>query len=121
MFQMRKTAALVITSVFAASTLLSASAQSTAKSLSGNFTLVNLVSGANNGQIQYVLQDGSEWRLSETFSLNGIGDLVIKRRSGDANPAPTAVLSSSAQTDQSALSCRFRLAAKPRPPALMSV
>jgi len=90
MFQMRKTAALVITSVFAASTLLSASAQSTTKSLSSNFTLVNLVSGANNGQIQYVLQDGSEWRASETFSLNGIGDLVIKRQYSDAQLSPNS-------------------------------
>src|SRR5215204_4398181 len=83
MFQVRKTAALVITSVFAASTLLSASAQSTGKSLSSNFTLVNLQSGPNNGQIQYVLQNGGEWRPSETFSLNGIGDLVIKRQYSD--------------------------------------
>lgn len=83
MFTFRKTAALAITAVVAASTLLTASAQSTSKSLSSNFTLVNLVAGANNGSINYVLPNGSQWRGSEPFTLTGIGDQLIKRQYDD--------------------------------------
>jgi hypothetical protein len=83
MFTVRKSAALVITSVLAASTLMSASAASTTKSLSSNFTLVNLVSGENQGQISYVLPNGGDWRPAESFTLNGVGDQLIKRQYED--------------------------------------
>ena len=84
MFKFRKSAALVLTSVIAASTLMSASAASTPKNLSSNFTLVNLVSGENNGQIAYVKPDGTQWRATESFVLNGVGDQTIKRQYNDA-------------------------------------
>ena len=83
MFTFRKSAALVVTTVIAASTLMSASAQSTSKNLSSNFTLVNLVANANNGQISYVLGSGNPWRTPETFTLNGVGDQLIYRQYED--------------------------------------
>lgn len=88
MFHFRKTAAIAITSVVAASTLLSASAASTTKSLSSNFTLVNLVSGANQGTIQYVKQDGSQWRDPQNFDLNGIGAQIVYAQYNDAALTP---------------------------------
>lgn len=88
MFTIRKSAALVLTSVLAASTLMSASAASTGKNLSSNFTLVNLVAGENNGQIAYVLPNGGEWRPTESFTLNGVGDQLIKRQYDDKELDP---------------------------------
>jgi hypothetical protein len=83
MFNFRKSAAVVLTSVVAASTILSASAASTPKNLSSNFTLVNLVNGQNNGQIAYVKPDGGQWRPTESFSLNGLGAQLIRRQYED--------------------------------------
>jgi len=80
MFTFRKTAAFVLTTVLAASTLLSASAASTDKSLSSNFTLVNLVAGENTGQIAYILPTGGEWFPTQSFTLDGIGDQAIYRQ-----------------------------------------
>lgn len=79
----RRTAAVVLTTVVAASTILSASAASTTKSLSSNFTLVNLVNGVNNGNINYVKPDGSAWRDAESFQFNALGDQAIKRQYDD--------------------------------------
>jgi hypothetical protein len=84
MINFRKSAALVLTTVLAASTILSASADSTTKQLSSNFTLVNLGEGENNGQIDYVLPSGGQWRDPEDFTLNGIGDQLIKRQYTDS-------------------------------------
>jgi hypothetical protein len=84
MFHIRKSAALVLTSVIAASTLMTASAASTPKNLSSNFTLVNLISGANNGQIAYVKPDGSQWRATEPFTLAALGSQLIRRQYEDA-------------------------------------
>lgn len=90
MFQFRKAAALAITSVIAVSTLMSASAASTTKQLSSNFTLVNLVPGVNNGTIKYVLPDGSQWRDPQNFALNGVGDLSIYRQYFDDQLSPNS-------------------------------
>jgi hypothetical protein len=94
MFTFRKTAAFVVTSLVAASTLLSASAASTDKNLSSNFTLVNLVAGTNNGQIAYVLPNGDEWRSTQVFDLDGVGDQAIYRQyeDGDLDPGSGSVV-----------------------------
>ena len=84
MFKFRKSAALVLTTVIAASALMSASAASTTKNLSSNFTLVNLVNGENNGQIAYVKPDGSQWRATESFTLPALGSQLIRRQYEDA-------------------------------------
>jgi hypothetical protein len=74
---------LVLTAVVAASTLMSASAASTTKSLSSNFTLVNLVNGANNIQSSYIKSTGAQWRDPENTSLNGLGAQLIRRQYDD--------------------------------------
>lgn len=78
MFTFKKTAAVVVTSLIAASTLLTASASSTDKLLSSNFTLVNLAAGTNNGNIQYVKPDGSQWRASDPFTFAALGDQLVR-------------------------------------------
>jgi len=83
MFNIRKSAALVLTAAVAASTLMSASAASTQKSLSSNFTLVNLVNGANNIQISYIKSTGAQWRDPENTALNGLGAQLIRRQYDD--------------------------------------
>jgi hypothetical protein len=85
MFNIRKSAAIALTSVVAVSTLMTASAQSTGKNLSSNFTLVNLQAGENSGTIQYVKDDGSQWRSAEPFTLNNLGDQLIKRQYDDGS------------------------------------
>jgi hypothetical protein len=89
MFTFRKSAAVALTSVLAVSTILSASAASTTKNLSSNFTLVNLVSGANQGTISYVkASDGSEWRDPQDFTFNALGDQLIYRQYDDQELDP---------------------------------
>jgi len=80
----RPAAAIALTLGVAVSTMMSASAASTGKSLSSNFTLVNLVDGPNNGQIQYIKADGSNWRDPENIEgFNALGDQLIKRQYDD--------------------------------------
>jgi len=80
----RPAAAIALTLGVAVSTMMSASAASTTKSLSSNFTLVNLVNGPNNGQIQYIKADGSNWRDPEDITgFNALGDQLIKRQYDD--------------------------------------
>jgi hypothetical protein len=84
----RPAAALALTVAVAASTMMSASAVSTQKSLSSNFTLVNLVDGPNNGQIQYYKDaehGGGQWRDPEDFDppFTALGDQLIKRQYDD--------------------------------------
>lgn len=82
----RKSAAVVLTTALAASTILSASAASTTKNLSSNFTLVNLESGVNTGQIQYIkskADGGGTWRDAEQFTFTTLGDQLIKRQYDD--------------------------------------
>lgn len=81
----RKSAAIVLTSVVAVSTVLSASAESTPKSLSSNFTLVNLQNGPNDGQISYVKPGGEQWKSPDTFTFNALGDQKIYRQYQEGN------------------------------------
>jgi hypothetical protein len=83
----RKSAAIALTSVIALSAVMSASAASTTKNLSSNFTLVNLANGSNAGTIQYVLggEAGGTWRPSEPFTLNSLGAQIIRRQYDDAS------------------------------------
>ena len=83
----RKSAAIALTSVIALSAVMSASAASTTKNLSSNFTLVNLANGSNAGTIQYVLggEAGGTWRPSENFTLNSLGAQLIRRQYEDAS------------------------------------
>jgi hypothetical protein len=61
-------------------TLFPVTAGSTTKSLSTNFTLINLGSSAANGVIQYLRPDGTEWRTSETFTIEPYGGQAIFRQ-----------------------------------------
>ena len=86
MLSIRKSVAFALTSLVAASSLLSASAQSTDKNLSSNFTLVNLVNGENNGQISYYKSQadgGGTWRAADPFTLDNLGDQLIRRQYED--------------------------------------
>jgi len=90
LFKFRKSAAFALTVVVAVTTVLNASAQATTKSLSSNFTLVNLADGPNNGHIQYVKEDGSDWRKGATdpgddFTLTGLGDQIQRKQYFDTN------------------------------------
>jgi hypothetical protein len=86
----RRSVVLVLTSALAVSTILSASAASTSKNLSSNFTLVNLFNGSNQGTIKYVKPDGSDWRPEDnpdqpaSFTLNGLGAQLERRQYFDA-------------------------------------
>jgi hypothetical protein len=62
---------------------LVASAQSTSKVLSTNFTLVNLSNGSNTVNISYYKQDGSQWRSAEVATLAAQGDQLIRRQYDD--------------------------------------
>lgn len=63
---------------------LVASAQSTSKSLSTNFTLVNLATGSNLVNIQYYKQDGTQWRPSESETMPSQGSQLIRRQYDDS-------------------------------------
>jgi hypothetical protein len=82
----RRSAVIVLTSALAVSTILSASATSTTKNLSSNFTLVNLVDGTNQGTIEYIDENGANWRPEEnpeqpsTFTMQALGDQVERRQ-----------------------------------------
>jgi len=62
---------------------LVASAQSTSKVLSTNFTLVNLSAGSNTVNISYYKPDGTQWRSPEVATLAAQGDQLIKRQYDD--------------------------------------
>lgn len=76
------TLSLVLVLVMVAS--LVASAQSTSKSLSTNFTLVNLATGSNLVNIQYYKQDGNQWRPSESETMPSQGSQLIRRQYDDS-------------------------------------
>ena len=63
-----------------------ATAASTTKKLSSNFTLVNLDSGSNLITIDYYNPDGSEWKNSdnssagESFTFTSLGEQLIRRQ-----------------------------------------
>jgi hypothetical protein len=58
-------------------------AGSTLKSLSTNFTLVNLSAGSNTVNISYYKPDGSQWRAPENLTFAAQGDQVIRRQYTD--------------------------------------
>jgi len=102
LFKFRKSAAFALTLVLAVTTVLTASAQATTKSLSSNFTLVNLADGPNKGHIQYTKEDGSNWRTApdpqDDFTMNGLGDQVRRAQYFDDN-LPTGFGSVVVSTD----------------------
>lgn len=57
--------------------------QATTKSLSTNFTLVNLGTDSNEVTIRYYKPDGSPWRAPETATLADQGDQLIRRQYDD--------------------------------------
>ena len=61
-------------------TVLTGAAQSTTKSLSTNFTLVNLESEAASGTVQYFKPDGTTWKTEESFTLAANGGQAIFRQ-----------------------------------------
>lgn len=84
-------AAMALSIVLVLATIIPGLAQSTTKSLSTNFTLVNLGDGQANGIIYYYLTDGSGWGDgSEGFTITDPGGQAIFRQyaaSGDpGNP-----------------------------------
>lgn len=77
----RTVSAIALATMLALVTILPAMAGSTTKSLSTNFTLVNLGSGAAEGVIEYYEPDGSAWGDgSETFTITDPGGQVIFRQ-----------------------------------------
>jgi hypothetical protein len=72
---------LVMVMVLTAS--LVASAASTTKALSTNFTLVNLSAGSNTVNISYIKPDGQPWRDAEVATLAAQGDQLIRRQYDD--------------------------------------
>lgn len=65
-------------------TLFPALAGSTTKSLSTNFTLVNLGSGAATGNVQYLKPDGTDWKSSDNFTISAPGGQVVFRQYADS-------------------------------------
>jgi hypothetical protein len=79
---------LAITGVLTTMVLVSvmvASAASTAKTLSTNFTLVNLTNGNNTANISYYKPDGSQWRTPEVQQFTTLGQQLIVRQYTDPN------------------------------------
>lgn len=56
-------------------------ASSTTKSLSTNFTVINLGDAQADGVARYIKSDGSEWRPSETFTVPARGQVVFRQYS----------------------------------------
>jgi hypothetical protein len=79
----RSVAVVSLTMVLVLMASLVASAQSTTKVLSTNFTLVNLSNGSNTVNISYYKQDGSQWRSPEVATLAAQGDQLIRRQYDD--------------------------------------
>ncbi len=59
-------------------------AASTTKSLSTNFTLINLGVNQANGVVEYLKPDGSQWRSPENFTLAADGGQAIFRQYFDS-------------------------------------
>lgn len=73
---------LALVALLAAS--LVATGASTTKSLSTNFTLVNLNNGSNTVSINYYTPTGGQWRASESATLATQGAQVIRRQYDDS-------------------------------------
>jgi hypothetical protein len=77
----RTLSAIALATMLVLVTILPVMAGSTTKSLSTNFTLVNLGSGAANGTIEYYETDGSAWGDgSEDFTITNPGGQAIFRQ-----------------------------------------
>lgn len=63
--------------------VMAASAASTTKTLSTNFTLVNLSPTANGVNISYVKPDGSQWRAPQVHNFDALGSQLIVRQYTD--------------------------------------
>jgi len=86
---------------------LGASAAATTKTLSSNFTLVNLATGDNKVHIGYYKPDGTDWRSApntdpnnpDDFTLHGLGDQARRAQYFD-NFLPSGSGSVVVSTDQ---------------------
>ncbi len=58
-------------------------AGSTTKSLSTNFTIVNLGSGPANGVVQYLKPDGTGWKSPDNFTISAPGGQLVFRQYAD--------------------------------------
>jgi len=81
----RKTIAILLSLSLVLVTVVPGLAQSTTKSLSTNFTLVNLGTSAAEGTIQYFEPDGSAWRTDVSFDLDANGGQGIYRQYDDSS------------------------------------
>jgi hypothetical protein len=83
----RKTIAILLSLALVLVTVVPGLAQSTTKSLSTNFTLVNLGTSDAEGTIQYFEPDGSAWRSDVSFDLDANGGQGIYRQYEDSSLA----------------------------------
>jgi len=83
----RKTIAILLSLALVLVTVVPGLAQSTTKSLSTNFTLVNLGTSAAEGTIQYFEPDGTAWRTDVSFDLDANGGQGIYRQYDDSSLA----------------------------------
>lgn len=72
--------AVAIATIVALFIVIPALAGSTIKTLSTNFTLINLSSEEATGVVEYLKADGSEWRSSEAFTVTADGGQAIFRQ-----------------------------------------
>ena len=66
-------------------TILPGMAASTTKSLSTNFTVVNLGGGVANGVVSYVKSDGTPWKADDTFTIDNPGGQAAFKQYFDNN------------------------------------
>lgn len=64
-------------------------ASSTTKSLSTNFTIINLGDSQAEGVVRYIRPDGTEWRPSETFTVPARGQVVFRQYSSGPGYIPS--------------------------------
>lgn len=79
----RKLAVTGMLASLALASVMVASAASTNKTLSTNFTLVNLTNGNNTANISYYKPDGSQWRAPEVQQFTTLGQQLIVRQYTD--------------------------------------
>jgi len=73
--------AVLLAVVLVVALILPSAAQSTTKSMSTNFTLVNLSDAQVQGTIQYLKPDGSAWKTDDSFQLAAGGQAVYRQYS----------------------------------------
>lgn len=83
----RVVSAVILTVALALMTATLGLAQSTTKSLSTNFTLVNLGSQAANGIVEYILPNGDPWGGgSESFTIAAGGQAIFRQYADPGQP-----------------------------------